>query len=73
MKEMQCQRSQKVDSVRLMERYVEIGGKQMRRSTIIKLNYKNVENLVVLSERGNRSVVFFRDSNIITFNIIKND
>ena len=72
MKEMQCQRSQKVDSVRLMERYVEIGGKQMRLSTI-KLNCKNVENLVVLSERGNRSVVFFRDSNVVTFNIIKND
>ena len=30
-----------------------------------------MENLVVLSERGNQSVVFFRDSNIVTLNIIK--
>ena len=34
---------------------------------------ENVENLLVLSERGNRSVVFFRDSNIVTLNIIKDD
>ena len=32
-----------------------------------------MENLVVLSERGNRSVVFLRDSNIVTWNIIKDD
>ena len=50
---------------------MELGEKQMRRSTIINLICKNVENLVVLSEQGNRSVIFFRDSNIVTLNIIK--
>ena len=73
MQELQCQRPQKLDSVRLMERYVELGGKQMSRSTIIKFICKNVENQVVLSERRNRLVVFFRDSNIVTLNIIKDD
>ena len=52
---------------------MELGGKQMRPSTVINLICKNVENLVLLSERGNRSVVFFRDSNIVTLNIIKDD
>ena len=73
MKELQCQQSQKLDSVRLVERYVEFGGKQMRLSTIINLICKNVESVVVLSELGNRSVVFFRDSNIVTLNIIQDD
>ena len=63
MKDLQCQRFEKLDSVRVMEWYVGLGGMQMRRSTIINLISKNVENLVVLSERGNRSLVFFRDSN----------
>jgi len=48
------------------------GGKQMSRSIIINLICKNVENLVVLSERGNRSIIF-RDSNSVTLNIIKDD
>ena len=52
---------------------MELGGKQIRPSTIINLICKNVEHLVVLSEWGNRSVVFFCDSNIITLNIIKDD
>ena len=56
-----------------MERYVELGGKQMKWATIINWIYKNVETLVLLSERGNRLVVFFRDSNIVTLNIIKDD
>ena len=50
-----------------------LGGEQMRRSTIINLICKNVKNLVVLPEGGSRSVVFFRDSNIVTLNIIKDD
>ena len=69
MKELQCQRSRKLDSVTLMERYMELGEKQMRRSTIIKVICKYFFNLVVLSEQGNRSVVFFRDSNIVTLNM----
>ena len=73
MKELQWQRSQKLDFVRLMEQYVEFGGKQMRQSTITNLICKNVEKKVVLSEQGNRSVVFFHDSNIVTLNIIKDD
>ena len=61
MKDMQRQRSQRWVYVWLMERYVELGGKRMRRSTIINLICENVEDLVVLSARGYRSVVF-RDS-----------
>ena len=51
-KDMQRQRSQRWDNVWLMERYVELGGKRMRRSTLIILICENVENLVVLSARG---------------------
>jgi len=45
----------------------------MRRSTIINLICKNVETLVVLSELGNRSVIFFRESNVVNLNIIQDD
>ena len=73
MKELLCQRSHKLDSVWLMERYVELDGKQMRRSTIIIFFLLNRENVVVLSERNNRSVVFFCDSNIVILNVLKDD
>ena len=48
MKDMQCQRFQRWVSVWLMEQYVELGGKRMRRSTSINLICENVEDLVVL-------------------------
>ena len=48
MKDMQRQRSQRWDYVWLMEGYVELGGKRMRRSTIINLICENVEDLDVL-------------------------
>jgi len=51
MKELHRQRSQRLDSVRRMERCVK------------------VEDLVVLSSRGYRSIVFFGDSIIVTLNI----
>ena len=40
----------------------------MRRSTICKLICENVEDLFVLSARGYRSVVFFRDRTIFIIN-----
>ena len=46
--------------------------KHMRRSTLINLICENVEDLVVLSERGYRSAVF-HDSTIATLQIIKDD
>ena len=52
MKNMQRQRSQRWESGWLVERYVELGGKRMRRSTLINLMCENVENLVVLTARG---------------------
>jgi len=55
---MQRQRSHRWVYVWLIERYVELGGKRMRRSTIIHLICENVEDLIVLSARGYRSVVF---------------
>ena len=54
MKDMQPQRSQRWVSVWLMERYVELGGKRMRRSTIINLICDDVEDLVVLPAHGYR-------------------
>ena len=51
---------------------MELGGKRMRRSTIINLLCENVEDLVVLSARDYRSVVF-RDSTIAILKIIKDD
>jgi len=72
MKDMQRQRSQGWVYVWLMERYVGLGGKRMRRSMIINLICDNVEDLVVQSARGYRSVVF-RESTIATMKIIKDD
>ena len=51
---------------------MELGGKRMRRSTIINLIFENVEDLVVPTARGYRSVVF-RDSTIATLKMIKDD
>ena len=72
MEDMQRQRSQRWESVWLMERYVELGGKRMRRSTLINLICGNVDDLVVLSARGYRSVVF-RHSTIATLKMMKGD
>ena len=51
---------------------MQLGGKRMRRSTLINLICENVEVLVVLSARGYGSVVF-SDSTIVTLKMIKND
>ena len=51
---------------------MELGGKRRRRFTIIHLICENVEDLVVLSARGYRSVVF-RDSTVATLKMIKDD
>jgi len=51
---------------------VELGGKRMRRSTIINLICENVEDLIMLSAHGYRSVVF-RDSTIAILKMIKDD
>ena len=54
MKDMQRQRPQRWVYVWLMERYVDLGGKRMRRSTLINLICENVEDMVVLSAHGYR-------------------
>ena len=72
MKDMQRQLSQRWVYVWLMERYVELGGKRLRRSTTINLICENVEGLVVLSTRGYRSIVS-RDSTIATLKMIRDD
>ena len=51
---------------------MELGGKRMRRSTLINLICENVEDLVVLSAHGYRSVDFC-DSTIATLKMIKDD
>ena len=52
MKDMQRKESHRWVCVWLIERYVELGGKRMRRSTLINLICENVEDLVLLSARG---------------------
>lgn len=71
--ELQKQRFQKWDSVSLMERYLELGGKPMRRSALIKLICDKEQDLVVLSAPGYRSVVFFRDNTSATLKMIKDE
>jgi len=51
---------------------MKLGGKRMRRSTIINLVCENVEDLVVLSAHGYRSVVFC-DSTIAILKMINDD
>ena len=51
---------------------MELREKRMRRSKLINLTCENVEDLVVLSARGYRSVVF-RNSTIATLKMIKDD
>ena len=51
---------------------MELGGKRMRRSTLINLICENVQDLVVLSARGYRSVVF-RDSTTATLKMVKDN
>ena len=57
--------------VRLMERYVELRGKQVRRPTLNKSVYENVEDLVVLWAGGYRLVVFFRHSTTAALKMLK--
>ena len=45
----------------------------MRRSTAIHLICENVQHFVVLSERSNRSAVFYRDSNVATVKMMEDD
>ena len=72
-KEMQDHRSQMWDSVQLMKSYEEFGGKPMRRSVLISSICELIEDLVVLSARGYRSVVFFRDNTIATMKMVRDD
>ena len=51
---------------------MELGGKRMRRSTLINLICENVEDLVVLSARDYRSVVF-RDRTTATLKMVKDN
>ena len=59
--------------VRAMERYVELHGKQVSRSTLHNSVFENVEGLVVLPARDLRSVVFFRDTTIAALKMLKDD
>ena len=70
--ELQSQRSQRWDSV-LMERFMELGGMPMRQSTLINSICEMLEDLVVLSSPGYRSIVFFRDSALATLKMIKDN
>ena len=70
---MTSRRSQRLDSVRLMEHGIDLGVNQMRQSTLINVFGENVEDLVVLLARGYRSVVLFRESTIANLKMLKDD
>ena len=66
-------RNERWDSVWLMERYIELGSKQMRRSTLINSLCEMLDDLVVLSAPGYWSVIFFRDNTTATLKMIKDE
>ena len=71
-KELQDQRSLKWDSVQLMERFVQLGGHQMKRSKLINLLCHKIDDLVVLSAPGYRSLLFSNNSDA-TLKMIKDE
>ena len=71
-KELQDQRSLKWDSVQLMERFVQLGGHQMKRSKLINLLCHKIDELVVLSAPGYRSLLFSNNSDA-TLKMIKDE
>ena len=71
--DLHSRRNERWDSVWLMERYIELGGKQMRRSTLINSLCEMLDDLVVLSAPGYRSVIFFRDNTTATLKMIKDE
>ena len=70
---LRSRRNERWDSVWLMERYIELGGKQMRRSTLINSLCEMLDDLVVLCAPGYRSVIFFRDNTTATLKMIKDE
>ena len=72
-KEMLSNRSQLWDSVQLMERYTYLGGKAVRRIALISALCDRIDDIVVLSAPGYRSVVFFRDCTIATLKMKRDD
>ena len=70
-KEGQRQRPQSLYWIRLMERYIELGGKQMTRPALINLICDNVDDLVEFSACGCQSVVLLCDSNVVILTMIK--
>lgn len=65
--------TQQWDSVQLMELYVELGGSPMRRSTLIKFVQEMLQDLIVLSAPGYRSIIFFKDNTNATLKMIKDE
>ena len=59
------------DFIELLERYIELGGQAMRRSALINMVSQDMDDLVVLSAPGFRSIVLFRDNNKVTLKMIK--
>ena len=70
---LQSQQSQRWDSVWLMERFMELGGMLMKRSTLINSICEMLEDLVVLSSPGYQSIVFLRDNALAALKMIKNN
>jgi hypothetical protein len=70
---LQGQRSQIWNSVQLLELYFELGGKPIRRSTLINSICEQDDNLIVLSSPGYRSLIFFRDNTVATLKMTKDD
>ena len=52
---------------------MELGGMPMRRSTLINSICEMLEDLILLSSPGYRSIVFFRDNALATLKMIKDN
>ena len=71
--DLRSRRNERWDSVWLMERYIELGSKQMRWSTLINSLCEMLDDLVVFSAPSYRSVIFFRDNTTATLKMIKDE
>lgn len=72
-KYMEDNRSELWDSVQLLQRYLDLGGKQIRRSTLVSSISDEIKDLVVLSSPGYRSLIFFSDNTTATLKMTKDD
>lgn len=66
-------RTQQWDSVQLMKLYIELGGNPMKQHRLVKSVQEELQDLIVLSACGYRSIIFFKDNTNATLKMIKDE